>query len=180
MKLASSLDLLTWIVMIIFFNLLYNNPLYPTLILRCWLDSPSLLDLKGESDLTIKKKTSIYLLLILKKWTFYLPYKFCDWTLKQPSQIGISKKSFFVVNSGFLDGQFGGIKRSLKSWEMQNNYKEHIVNFFAIYDGEKYRWKRMLWKKVDENFWFGKTILQFMIGRIEFLNNFIMMNVLCF
>jgi hypothetical protein len=58
--------------------------------------------------------------------------------------------------------------------------KLHIVNFFAIYDGEKYRWKRMLWKKVDANFWFGKTILQFMIGRIEFLNNFIMMNVLCF
>jgi hypothetical protein len=32
----------------------------------------------------------------------------------QPSQIEISEKLYFVVNSCFLDDQFGGIKWSLK------------------------------------------------------------------
>jgi hypothetical protein len=51
-------------------------------------------------------------------------------TLQQLSLIGVSKKkkSFFVVNSGFLDDQFGGIKRSLKSWTMQESFDRLLMN----------------------------------------------------
>ncbi len=38
------------------------------------------------------------------------------------------KKSFFVVNSGFLDDQFGGIKRSLKYWTMQESFDRLLMN----------------------------------------------------
>jgi hypothetical protein len=33
-----------------------------------------------------------------------------------------------VVNSGFLDGQFGGIKRSLKSWAMLESFDWLLMN----------------------------------------------------
>jgi hypothetical protein len=42
--------------MIIYFNVVLNLLYQLNLILRFWLDSPSLLDLKGVLELTIKKK----------------------------------------------------------------------------------------------------------------------------
>jgi hypothetical protein len=48
--------------------------------------------------------------------------------LKQPSQIEILEKLNFVVTSGFLDDQFGGVKRSLKFLDEARSFDWLLVN----------------------------------------------------